>query len=69
MQDHWLSKEMHFYFILNMAYDNSNKFIPINQRHFPNVKQYSQEHDNEVLSEMDLRGITTVYDFSEVPVN
>lgn len=52
-----------------MAYGNSNKFIPINQRHFPNVKQYSQEHDNDVLSKMDLRGIATVCDFSEVPVN
>lgn len=38
-------------------------------RHFPNVKQYSQEHDNDVLSKMDLRGIATVCDFSEVPVN
>lgn len=42
MQDHWLSKEMHTFYILNMAHDNSNKLIPIKQRHFQNVKQYSQ---------------------------
>ena len=51
-----------------MAYDNSDKLIPIRQRHSQNVGQYSEGHDNEVLSEMALKPDRAASGFSQFPV-